>query len=487
MRILILNPAYGADFVKSARWYAKSRGRVQRHPDYLAIATAVLEQAGHTCKLVDCAAKNIFLPEAREVVQGFRPDMVVIHATTPSIDSDLAHARMCKEVTLGCVTVAVGAHVSAVPDDTLTRGDGALDIVARGEYDHTLRDLAAGTARADTLGISYLENGEAQHNAARPLLDVNDLPFPAWQHINPYDYPDAAKLYPFITLFAGRGCMGRCTFCITPQVMYGRAYRPRDPRLVVDEIEYDLRLFPFLKEIMFEDDTLTLKRHKDHLVAICEEILRRGLKISWAANARPDLRDPEVFKLMKRSGCRWLCVGYEFGNQQMLNNVRKGTRLEHMREFSDLARRAGILVNGCFMIGAPGETRETALETIEFAKSLPIYSAQFTGLVAYPGTEYYAWVVEQGCLVPQDWPEWVDENHEQRTVVSFPSLPKEEIDELVDKGLKEFYLRPIQIWRTAAAVRSWTDVRTKFHGLKSFIAYFVGATWRRLCPGDKAC
>ncbi|MBU0492249.1 MAG: B12-binding domain-containing radical SAM protein [Chloroflexi bacterium] len=473
MRVLILNPAYGPDFVKSARWYAKSRGRVQRHPDYLAVATAVLEQAGHTCKLVDCAAKNIFMPQAEQIAREFQPDMVVLQATTPSIDSDLAHAAMCKEAAPGCVTVAVGAHASAVPDDTLARGAGALDVVARGEYDYTLRDLAAGTAWPDVLGISYWENGTVHHTDARPLLDVNELPFPAWQHIDPYDYPDAAKLYPFITLFAGRGCAGHCTFCITPQVMYGRRYRPRDARLVVDEIEYDRRLYPFLQEIMFEDDTLTLWSHQDHLAAICEEILRRDLRISWAANARPDLLDENVFRLMKRSGCRWLCVGYEFGNQQMLNNVHKGTSLDRMREFSERAHRAGILVNGCFMIGAPGETRETACETIEFAKGLPIYSAQFTGLVAYPGTEYYDWVKENGCLVPQDWPEWVDENHEQRTVVSLPDLPKDEIDVLVDQGLKEFYLRPIQIWRTAAAIRSWTDVRTKFHGLKSFVDYFL--------------
>jgi len=473
MRILILNPAYGTDFVKSARWYAKSRGRVQRHPDYLATATAVLEQAGHTCKLVDCAARNIHLPEAELITQEFRPEMVILQVTTPSVDSDLAHAQMCKEASSGCLTVAVGPHVSAVPDDTLTRGAGALDIVARGEYDFTLRDLAGGASWTDVLGISYWMDGGIRHNPARPLLDVNELPLPAWQHIDPYDYPDAAKLYPFITLFAGRGCTGRCTFCVTPQIMYGQAYRARDARLVVDEIEYDLKLFPFLKEIMFEDDTLTLRGHYDHLITICEEILRREIRISWAANARPDLRDPEIFRLMKRSGCRWLCVGYEFGNQQLLNNVRKGTRLDHMREFSALAHQAGILVNGCFMIGAPGETWETAIETIEFAKSLPIYSAQFTGLVAYPGTEYFDWANHHNYLVPQEWSQWVDGNQEQRTIVEFPNLSKEEIDELVDRGLKEFYLRPKQIWRTAAAIRSWTDVRTKLHGLRSFAEYFL--------------
>jgi len=474
MKTLLLNPAYGDDFVKSARWFAKSRGRVQRHPEYLAQATAVLERSGHVTLLVDGAAKNLSMTATERIVAEFRPELVVIQASTPSIRSDISYAALCKKTMgHGCTTVLVGAHVTAEPEDTLETSNGSVDLIARGEYDYTLRDIANGTAWEQILGISYLKEGQIEHNPARPLIeDLDELPFPAWHHINPYEYHDAGKLYPFITLMGGRGCEAHCTFCVTPQLLYGQRYRSRSPELVVDEIEYDLKLFPFLKEIMFEDDTLTLKSHRPRLVQICEEILRRGIRIPWSANARADLRDLELLQLMKRAGCRWLCAGFEFGNQQILNNVRKGTKVENMKEFAELAKKAHIQVNGCFMIGGPGETLATAHETIELAKALPITSAQFTGVVAYPGTEYYQWARENDYLVPRNWPEWVDENREQRTVVSLPGMSKETIDELVDKGLREFYLRPRQITRVAASIHSLADLKTKFYGLFSFVDYF---------------
>ncbi len=473
MKVMFLNPAFGHGFCKSARWFAKSRGRVQRHPDYLCQAIAVLESSDHECQFIDGAAGDVSFEQTQTEIKTFKPDMVVIQATTPSVYSDLNYAKMCKEISENCLTVMVGAHVSAEPEDTLEKSEGFLDAVTRGEYDYTLRDLAAGLSLDETVGISFLKNGKTVNNPSRPLIEnLDELPFPAWQHIDPYIYRDAGKLHPFITLMGGRGCEGRCTFCLFPQVMYGHAYRARDPKLVVDEIEYDLRLFPFLKEIMFEDDTLTLKRHLPRLHDICEEILRRGIKISWSANARADLRDIETLKLMKRSGCRMLCVGFESGNQKVLNNMHKGVKTEHMREFAQLAAKTGIRVHGCFMIGGPGETVETARQTIEFAKSLPVDTVQFSGICVYPGTAYYKWVRENGYLVPDDWPHWVDENLEQRTIINFPHLPADKINELVDKGLREFYLRPRQMLSMLFNIRSWADIKTKWHGLMSFIDYF---------------
>jgi radical SAM superfamily enzyme YgiQ (UPF0313 family) len=169
-----------------------------------------------------------------------------------------------------------------------------------------------------------------------------------------------------------------------------------------------------------------------------------------------------------------LCVGFEFGNQQILNNVRKGTKLEHMHEFAELARKAAIRVHGCFMIGGPEETRETARQTIEFAKGLPVDTVQFSGVCAYPGTAYYSWVKENGYLVPQDWPQWVDENLEQRAIIDFPQLSVDEINALVDRGLQEFYMRPRQMWNMLRNIRSWSDVKAKLHGLRSFVDYFWG-------------
>lgn len=474
MRILVLNPAYGYGFCKSARWFAKSRGRVQRHPDYLCTAIAVLEEAGNNCKFIDGAARDISFEETRQEVRRYIPEMVVIQATTPSIYSDLNYARMCKEI-LGkkCLTVMVGPHVSAEPDDTLQKADGILDAVARREYDYILRDIASGDDFTEIKGITYLKNNEIIHNSDRPFIeDLDMLPFPAWHLINPYDYHDAGKHYPFITLIGGRGCYSRCTFCLFPQVMYGHKYRTRSPKRIVDEIEHDLKLFPYLKEIMFEDDALVSASQKERIQMISEEIIKRGLKIAWSANARADLTDLQTLKLMKKSGCRMLCVGYEFGNQSMLDKVKKGITLGRMKEFTKRCNEAGIRIHGCFMIGGQEETEETALQTIDMAKGLKIDTAQFSGVCAYPGTEFYKWCKDRNYLIPKDWIEWVDNNLEQCTVVNFPTLSAKEIDRLVDKGLKGFYLRPKQMLRILKNISSWAEAKTKFYGFKSFLDYF---------------
>jgi radical SAM superfamily enzyme YgiQ (UPF0313 family) len=481
LKIFIVNPAFGDGFVKTARWFAKSRGRVQRHPDYLARATAVLEEAGHECVFLDAAAKDLPVTDVEERIRAFRPDLTVVYATTPSIACDLDHTKMAKEASGGSLTVMVGSHVSAEPEDTLRRGAGFLDAVTRREFDFTLREVADRGIDAEVQGLSWFDGDEIVHNPDRPPIeDLDALPHPAWHHIDIEDYHDAGKLFPFITLIGGRGCPAKCTFCQLPQVMYGHRYRTMSPARVLDEIEHDLELFPNLKEVMFEDDTLTLSTHLDRLHEICEGIMERGIdkRISWSCNARPDLVDEPTLALMKRAGARMFCVGFEFGNDEMLRRIKKGIGTEKMREFSRNASRAGIRVHGCFMIGGPGETRETALQTIGFAQELDIDTCQFTGVAAYPGTAYYDWAKRNGYVVAEDWTDWVDEDREQRGVVDIPGLSMREIEELVDEGLKGFYLRPKQMKNIAKNLRSLSDVRTKLHGLKSFVDYF-GARGKR--------
>jgi len=475
MRVFFINPRYIPGFTKSARWFAKSRGRVQRHPDYMCEAVAVSEAAGNECAFLDAAAKDIPIEEAAKTVADFHPDLCVIYATTPTILSDIEAARRIKDAS-GALTCLVGAHVTAEPDDTFARGGGAVDFIARGEYDFTVAELAGGADPARVAGLSLRDgSGSVRHNADRPFAeDLDALPFPAWRHIDIADYRDAGKLFPFITLLGGRGCFGRCTFCLLPQVMYGRRYRTKSAERVLAEIRYDLELFPNLQEVMLEDDALSFPNVRDRLVEICEGFLRRFPGLAWSANFRADMTDLSVLKLMKRSGCRMLCVGFEFGDQRILDNVRKGEKIETMRRFAELARKAGVRVHGCFMIGGPGETRETARATIEFAKSLPIDTVQFSGVCVYPGTEYYEWARSNGYLVPTDWPEWVDAEGEQRSIVSLPELDVNEINEFVDRGLKEFYLRPTQMMRMARSIRGWGDVRAKLHGLRSFLDYFKG-------------
>ena len=154
MKILFLNPSYGKGFCKTARWFAKSRAREQRHPDYISTAIAVLERDGHVCKFIDGAARDASFAETKKIFKDFKPDMVVINATTPSIDSDLTYAKMCKEESSGrVITVVIGAHASAEAEDTIRRAKGCLDAVARREYDLTLKDIASGNKFSGIQGL----------------------------------------------------------------------------------------------------------------------------------------------------------------------------------------------------------------------------------------------------------------------------------------------------------------------------------------------
>jgi radical SAM superfamily enzyme YgiQ (UPF0313 family) len=431
------------------------------------IATGVLEKSGYVVKFIDGAALNLKKDDVKKEFIDFKPELTVLHTTTPSIYNDISYAQLAKELT-GCGTVLIGPHVTAVPENTFEIATDSVDIIARGEYDYTLRDIASGKRIEEIDGISYRRDGKIIHNKNRGLLDVNELPFPSWHHIRPEWYRDAGKRFPFLTLISGRGCVGRCTFCRDVPLMDGIKLRLRDPQLVVDEIEYDLRLFPYIKEIMFETDTFAIS--STHVKGVCEELLRRKLKVTWSCNVRVDI-DLRLLPLMKNAGCRMLMVGFEFGTQEALDAVKKGVTLEQSREFAKTAHRLGFIIHGCFMVGAPGETREMVKKTIDFAKSLPLDTVQFSGICVYPGTPMYEWAKENGYLIPGDWREWVSKDYEQVTLLNYPQLSKEEMDAYIDKGLKEFYFRLRQIVRMLLKIRTVSDFRRKLFGFRKFVEY----------------
>jgi radical SAM superfamily enzyme YgiQ (UPF0313 family) len=409
MKVFVLNPPFGRDFCRSARWAAKSRGRVQRHPDWLLTAVALLEQSGHQVLFLDGAAQNLAMQEILERVNSFQPDFSVFHTTTPTIYGDIEYAKLVKEAT-GCTTALVGYHVTVETEDTFKIGGSAVDFIVKGEYDNALCRIA---------------EGRAEDRVVSETVDMKSIPFPAWHHIDPRWYRDFGKRYPFITILSGRGCFGQCTFCTDPQTIEKGKLRFRPPEAVVDEIENDYRLFPYLKEIMFETDTFTAS--KKHVQGVCEEILKRNLKITFSVNTRVDM-DLSLLPLLKRAGLRMLMIGFELGTQEALDAVKKGTTLEQSREFAETASKLGLTLHGCFMFGAPGEIPQSARQTIDFAKSLPLDTVQFSGICVYPGTEMYRWAQANGYLVPQDWRQWVDENREQITLLNYPQFSKEQID-----------------------------------------------------------
>ncbi len=462
-------------FAVQARWAAKSRGRVQRHPDHLLILTGYLQKCGHVLDFIDGPVCDMTKEQILARIKEFRPQLFIFHTTTPSIYNDLDFASEVKKQLPECLTVATGAHASALPLATFqlagAKYSAALDAIAIGECEFSLAELAKGDTAADKIpGLATYRDNQLLFSP-RTAGDIDELAFPAWEFINPNDYRDAGKRFPFLTLINGRGCIGKCIFCRDKKSLSVDRLRLRKPELVTSEILHDLELFPEIQEIMFETDSFTA--NPDYTTRLCRQILDCGLekRIVWSCNTRVDMA-LELLPLMKKAGCRMLMTGFEFGSQQSLDAVKKGITLEQSYRFAKAAVKAGLIIHGCFMIGAPGETEESAQQTIDFAKSLPCDTVQFSGLCPYPGTELYQWAEENGYLVPRDWLEWVDKNYEQCTLLNLPDLPKERIDYYIDRGLREFYLRPQQIFRMIVNIRSFADIRRKFFGLGKFMEYF---------------
>jgi radical SAM superfamily enzyme YgiQ (UPF0313 family) len=472
MKVLVINEPYVKGFNRTQRWAARTRGRVLRAPDWLAYATAVLENEGIETKLFDFPALDWGKEELRRLVKAEAPDFVVLDSTTPSIYSDIDCARICKAESRAAV-IMVGPHASALPTETLKLADGAVDVICIGEYDYTVSEVVKSFPNLnDIRGICSFQDGKPTVAEARPLIqDLDALPFPAWHHLDLMKYFDGSKLYPYIDIFSGRGCPHKCMFCLWPQVMHGRKIRLRSPARVVDEIEYDVKLCPQVirgGEFFFEDDTFTLV--KSNATAICEEILRRGLKITFSVNARTDTADEELFQILKKAGCRELLVGFESGDGDMLARMGKRETPDEARRFMELTRKAGIDVHGCFVLGLPGETEETIQRTIRFALDLGLHTVQFSGAVPFPGTRYFDYCKEHGLLKTDRWDAWLEDG-EQAAVIDYPGLSKECIKEAVDRGLKDFYFRPAYMIKFLLSTRSKSDLYRKLRGAKNFLSY----------------
>jgi anaerobic magnesium-protoporphyrin IX monomethyl ester cyclase len=477
MKIILINQPFVKDFCRTQRWAARSRGRVLRAPDWLAYATAVLEKEGFDVKLFDMIVEGKSKQDLGPLIRREKPDFVVLDSTTPSIYSDIECAQIVKKESSAKV-IMVGPHISALPEETLRESKGSVDVACIGEYDFTIRDVVKNYPDLSGVsGIAYLRGGDAVRTKSRPLIDdLDSLPFPAWHHLDLMKYFDGGKLYPYLDIIAGRGCPNRCIFCLWPQVMHGTSYRLRSAVNVVDEIERDIKLLPQVAktgEFFFEDDTFTV--NKSRAIEICEEIMRRGLKITFSVNARVDTADAGLFKIMKKAGCRELLVGFESGSQSQLDTMHKNFNVQRAFDFMALAKKSGLDVHGCFVIGLPGETEETARQTVDFSLKLGLTTVQFSGAVPFPGTEFYNICRKNGWLKAKNWPDWLSEG-EQTGVVEYPQMSAQKINYFVDLGLKKFYFRPAYMIRFALVNRSPADFYRKLRGATNFLGY-LGRGW----------
>jgi hopanoid biosynthesis associated radical SAM protein HpnJ len=465
-KTLFLNPpSYeGFDGGAGSRYQAKREVRSLWYPTWLAQVAALVPDS----KLIDAPARGLLLDDILPMVGDF--ELAVLYVSAPTFRSDIHVAESLKKANPKLMIGLVGAHVATLPVPSL-EASTLVDFVARHEFDYTILEIAQGKPFDEVDGITWRKDGQIVNNPDRAMIhDMDSLPMvaPVYKRdLVVEDYFIGYLKYPYMSFYSGRGCRSKCSFCLWPQTIGGNNYRTRSAAKVVEEVTLMHEMFPQVQEFFFDDDTFTDNHER------AEEIARGlgKLGITWSCNARPNV-PYETLKVLKENGLRLLLVGYESGVQEILNNIRKGTKIEHIRRFTADCHKLGIAIHGTFIVGLPGETRETIKQTIQFAKEINPHTIQVSLAAPYPGTALYKEATENGWLKGGDL---VQDDGLQIAALSYPHLSSDEIFESLATFYKSFYFRPKKIAEiTLEMLSSWEMTRRRlregvefFHFLKT--------------------
>ena len=439
MRTLFLqSPSFdGFDGGAGSRFQARREIRSFWYPNWLAQPAALVPNS----KLVDGPPHGLRRDDVARTAREY--DLAVVHTSSPSFASDVKMIEALKAVNPDLKAGMIGAKVAVDPSGSLS-ASSLIDFVTGNEFDFTIKEVAEGRDFSGILGLSYRDaNGRIVHNPPRPILENMDaLPFvtPVYKRdLTIERYFIGYLKHPYMSLYTGRGCKSRCTFCLWPQTVGGHRYRTRSVGHVIEEMAWAQKAFPQVKEFFFDDDTFT--DDLPHAEAIARGVGKLG--ITWSCTAKANV-PRESLKVLRDNGLRLMLVGYETGNQQILFNIKKGMRVEFARRFTKDCHELGIKIHGTFILGLPGETKETIEETIRFATEINPHTIQVSLAAPYPGTYLYKQALEKGWLDKAN-AELVDAHGVQIAPLHYPHLSHTEIFDSVETFYRRFYFRRSKI------------------------------------------
>jgi len=440
LKTLFLNPPSFENFDggASSRWPATREIDSFWYPVWLSYPAGMLPGS----RLLDAPPHKVSAAETVQIASDY--EFVVLFTSTVGFDSDLRLIRRMKEVKPDLKVAFVGPPVQIKPEESLMASPD-IDFIVRGEFDHAVVEFAQGKPLGEIAGVSYRKNGEVIHNPARPALETEELdrlPFATEVYkrdlvIENYNVP--FLLHPYVAFYSSRGCPALCTFCLWPQTLSGHAWRVRSSENVAREVRQALKLFPQAKEFFFDDDTFNIR--KDRVLELCAKFKPLGFR--WSCTAR-DHSDYETLKAMADAGARLLIVGFESGDPQILKNIKKGATVEMARRFAKNCKELGIAIHGDYIIGLPGETKESIQRTIEFAKELDSETIQVSIAHAYPGTEFYDYAAQHNYLAAEAS---ADSAGHQLPHLQYPGLELEEMMAAVNRFYDTYYFRRRVVWR----------------------------------------
>lgn len=467
MKILLLNPPAhdNKKFIREGRCTQEQGVWATLWPP-LSLATmgAVLEEDGHVVKIVDCAAQEMSRNALGDLTRDFVPGAVIWSTGTPSLSSDLELASFIKGCDDKIRTVVFGTHVTVLDKECLAAFP-AVDCIIRNEPEMTVRSLARtvteGGCLADVAGITFRTDTETiVANPPRPFIeDLDSLPLPAWHLLDLDRYRLPLKGKRFLMVAPLRGCPFNCSFC-TCHTYYGKRLRKRSVESVLKEIEYDGERFG-MQDFFIWAETFVVDRA--YVAALCKGIIERGLRISWTSNSRVDTVDKELLTLMAQAGCWMISYGIESGSQKILDEAGKGTTVEQAFQAVRYAHEAGIKTVGHFILGLPGETKESLEQTIDYARTLPLDLAQFYCAVPFPGSRLYDRALKEGWIARPDFSCF----KQDCAFMELPTISSDEVNRYRTLAYKRFYFNLRSIYKTLMLI-NWKDARRVVTAAKDF-------------------
>jgi hopanoid biosynthesis associated radical SAM protein HpnJ len=463
LKTLFLNPPSFEKFDggASSRWPATREIESYWYPVWLTYPAGMLEGS----RLVDAPPHHLKWADVVTILKDF--EFLVLFTSTMGWDGDQKMAEVIKQTYPSIKIAFVGPPVTTSPDKALNECP-AIDFICRREFDFSVVEFANGKPLNEILGVSYKDdNCVIQHNPDRPQVTPEQLDEMPWAteiyardlDVTKYNVP--FLLHPFVSLYSTRGCPAQCTFCLWPQTLSGHAWRKRSTDDVAAEMANAKKLFPHVKEFFFDDDTFNIQ--KARTIELCEKLKPLGL--TWSCTSRVTT-DYDTLKAMKEAGCRLLIVGYESGDPQILKNIKKGATVQRALDFQRDCHKLGLVVHGDFILGLPGETRESIRNTIEFAKQLDCETIQVSIAHAFPGTEFFDYAKENGFITNEAMS---DEGGHQMAHIEYPGLPVEYVMEMVHKFYDEYFFRPKAAFRVIWQAVLHRDLPRLYTEARSFM------------------
>ncbi len=360
-------------------------------PFGLGSIAAMFIKEGIEIDIIDAWGERLSHEQLEARIADLKPAVIGITMMSPVLLSGMETVSVARKAAPDSTVVVGGAHPSALPQECL-EDNPQIDIVVIGEGENTLLEIVHalddGEELDDIAGIVFRKNGKTVVTAPRaPIADIDSLPLPAYNLFPMEKYkthPPYGRKTPYVNMITSRGCPFHCTYCSNS--VFGRKMRLQSPEKILSEMEFLIGKY-HIKEIHFYDDCFTLNKKRTR--TICEEILRRKMKVIWSCTTRVDLVDEELLKLMRKAGCWLIAYGVESGSPKILKEMEKGVTVEQIEKSFKLTRKAGIRTLGYFMLGMPGETKETIQETIDVCFKIdPDYIA-WGMLRIFPGSKIY--------------------------------------------------------------------------------------------------